>query len=97
MLRLKPGKLLFPLLALLSLNACRDSQPPAIEICIIDGSGGGDCIEADGSKLFRPPSQMMNYWATSQPDMQNFSSWCYDTNSSAVQTRMTEIQEQAQE
>ena len=95
MLLPKRGKLLLALLVLLLVSSCRDSSPPKIEVCILDGFGGGDCVEADGSQLYRAPSQMLNYWATSQPDMQNFSSWCYDTSSSAAKAGMAVIEEQA--
>jgi len=75
----KSGKTLFLGLGFL-LSSCRNSHPPAIEICIGDGFGGADCIEADGTQRYRAPSELKNYWMTNQPDMQNFSSWCYDTS-----------------
>lgn len=64
-------------LFILLLAGCRNDPAPRIEICILDGHGGGDCVAADGNRNYRPPSKMLNYWATSQPDMANFSSWCY--------------------
>lgn len=95
MLQRNHGKLLLLAFAL-ALTSCRNSQPPAIEICILDGHGGGDCIEADGiTKLYRTPSQMLNYWATGQPDMRNFSSWCYDTGSEVIEPNMRRIREHA--
>jgi hypothetical protein len=92
---LKLGKPLCLVLGLLLLSSCRDSVPPKIEICILDGLGGGHCIEADGSQLYKAPSTMKNYWATSQPDEANFSSWCYDTTTAAVTPAMEQIREQA--
>ena len=67
-------------LLVLSIIGCRTSNPPKIEICIGDGVGGADCIERDGSKLYRVPSQLLNYWMTNQIDETAFSSWCYDTS-----------------
>ena len=85
------GKLLLVVLAFLLLSSCRDSVPPKIEICILDGTGGADCVEADGSQVFKVPSQLNNYWATNQPDEANFSTWCYDTTPSNVKTAMDNI------
>ena len=87
------GKTLLKILALLSISACRNSTPPQIEVCILDGFGAGDCIEADGSQLRRLPSEMKNYWSTSQPDMNNFSAWCYDTSPSTTAQGMEKIRE----
>jgi hypothetical protein len=92
----KLGKRRLVVLAfLLSLSACRNSKPPQIEICILDGVGGGDCIEADGSKKYRPPSEMLNYWSTNQPDMANFSSWCYDAPAPHVAAQMEALKSEA--
>lgn len=63
----------------LALSGCRKDTPPAIEICIMDGFGGADCQEADGSKVYKLPSEMKNYWSTNQVDMKSFASWCYET------------------
>lgn len=92
MQQFKHGKQLLLVLALL-LASCRQSQPPAIEICLGDGVGGADCIEADGSKLYRLPSQLNNYWMTNQPDMKNFASWCYSASSSQTSDAMSQIRD----
>jgi hypothetical protein len=83
------------MLGLLLLNSCRNDPPPAIEICILNGAGGGDCVEADGTKKFRLPSEMLNYWSTNQPDMKNFSSWCYQTTPANTGAQMDKIFEEA--
>lgn len=90
----KPGKLLFPVL-LLVLSSCRSSQPPALSIvCIGDGFGGADCVDSGGNKVYKPPSQLVNYWMTTEVDEQNFTTWCYGSNSStAVQAGMQNIKE----
>lgn len=85
------GKLFLASLGLLLLNSCRDSVPPKIEVCILDGFGGGDCVEADHSQLYKSPSAMKNYWSTSEPDEANFTSWCYDTSQSVVKVGMENI------
>jgi hypothetical protein len=87
----KTGKLFLVALGLLALSACRDSVPPKIEVCIGDGFGGADCVEADGSKLYKSPSALENYWMTSQPDEANFASWCYDTTPAVAKIGMEKI------
>ena len=67
--------LIVSLLILFNLS-CRDSLPPKIEICIFNGFGA-DCVEADGSKKYRLPSELNDYWMTSESDEANYSSWCY--------------------
>lgn len=82
---------------LLSLTGCRQSKPPSIEVCITDGVGGADCIEKDGSKLYRAPSQMENYWATNQSDQAALISWCYEIQRDHVEMAMSEIKRQAKD
>lgn len=79
-------------LALLLLSGCRSSVPPKIEICIGDGFGGADCVETDGSQLYRSPSSLKNYWMTSQGDEQNLAEWCYATSAVSVSAGMREIE-----
>lgn len=88
------GRTLCLALVFLSLNSCRKSHPPHIEVCLGDGVGGADCVEADGTTRYRLPSELNNYWMTNQPDMQNFSSWCYDTNLKNAAMGMESIQTQ---
>lgn len=88
----KRGSLLLVALALLPLS-CRNSVPPKIEICIGDGVGGADCIEPDGTKMFRLPSQLQNYWMTSEADEANFSSWCYESTKNVAEIGMKNIKE----
>jgi hypothetical protein len=90
----KLGKMLC-LGLVLALSACRTSQPPPKEICILDGHGGGDCVESDGMLKYRLPSEMLNYWATNQVDMQNFSAWCYNTTPQTAHQAMAILSEQA--
>lgn len=93
MQQLSSGKKLLLWVALLALSGCRKDIPPVIEICILDGLGGGDCVEKDGSKLYRPPSGMKNYWSTSADDMAAFSSWCFKTsNSQQIENQMRRIE-----
>jgi len=66
----------------LSLNSCKgtrkDSPPVLSVICLGDGFGGADCSMADGSKRYLPPSELKNYWMTTNADAQNLVSWCYN-------------------
>lgn len=75
----------------IAIASCRGSKPPVIEVCIGDGFGGADCVEADGSKKYRAPSELRDYWMTSEADEQNFASWCYDVNRSYAAAGMVGI------
>lgn len=88
---LKNGKRLFLVLGLLLASSCRSSTAPAIEICIGDGFGGADCIRRDGSRLYRPPSELQNYWMTNQDDMRAYSSWCFDTSAKIMDLHMKRL------
>lgn len=83
------------LVLLCVLCGCRKDQPPLIDVCILDGYGGSDCQLKDGTKVHLLPSEMKNYWSTSQGDMANFSSWCYKVNKftaeAALQAKRQEI------
>lgn len=79
--RLKCGALLC--LALVSLlSSCkgtRKDQPPVLSvICLGDGFGGADCSMPDGSKKYLSPSELKNYWMTTNADAQNLVQWCYN-------------------
>jgi hypothetical protein len=87
-MQLKNGAKLLATLATLALSSCRSDQPPNIEICIIGEGGGAACVLKDGTRKYRPPSEMVNYWATNQPDMSTFSAWCYDTSLKNVEMEM---------
>lgn len=91
MRQLRNGKKLLLWAALLALSSCRRDYPPVVEVCILDGVGGGDCIEKDGSKLYRAPSEMKNYWATSQDDMAQFSSWCFKSSLNQAEIELQSI------
>jgi hypothetical protein len=90
MLRLANGVLLLVGLAL-ALSSCREDRPPVIEICIGDGYGGADCILKDGTTAYKTPSQLQNYWMTSQYDMAEFSGWCYKANPKIIEEQMRRI------
>ncbi len=97
MQQLKSGKKLLVAIALAaSLVGCRKSKPPVIEICIGDGFGGADCILRDDTKVYKAPSELKNYWLTSQEDMAAFSSWCYDADAIVVKKAMQQIELQIQ-
>lgn len=86
------GRRLLVALGLALLSGCRESIPPKIEICILNGFGGASCELPDGSQRYRPPSEMNNYWATNESDQARFAAWCYDTELSVVQKEMAKIQ-----
>lgn len=90
----KHGKLLSAALVFL-LSSCRTSQPPIIEVCIADGFGGMDCVEHDQSRLYRPPSESLNYWCTNSTDEAAFASWAYDTSESVIRPQMKIIRDRA--
>ena len=100
MLPLRNGRLLCLVLGLLAsifLYGCRESVPPAILICQGDGSGGADCIDENGKRVYKAPSELLNYWITDQAGMARFSAWCYDTSidvtKQALETKSAEIKE----
>lgn len=87
------GKKLFLALGLLILSGCPEkSQPPVVEVCITSPSSGADCVEHDGSKLFRAPSQMANYWCTNQADEAAYAAWATGASDEQVQDAMNQIQ-----
>jgi hypothetical protein len=89
MLRQKLGvKLCLALVFFLS--GCRKDPPPQIEVCINDGFGGANCSEIDGSRKYRTPSEMKNYWSTNQQDQAAYTSWCYKTSVNNVIPAMAE-------
>lgn len=90
------GRKLFLALALLSLSACRSSTPPALSlICIGDGVGGADCVDHAGNKIYKTPSELLNFWMTTETDEQNFAQWCYGASSSGpIKSGMSQIKEQ---
>lgn len=90
MLQLRRGMTRFLVLASL-LSGCRETFPPKIEVCIGDGFGGADCVEADGAKLYKAPSTLKTYWMTNSSDIANFSSWCYNVPNSSVEIQMRSI------
>lgn len=71
--------------------SCRKDKPPKITICILDGHGGGDCVDQADQNVYMPPSEMLNMWCTTQQDMAAFSSWCYQTSKGAAQAGMSAI------
>lgn len=87
------GKMLCLALAF-SLSGCRTDQPPKLSIiCIGDGFGGADCVENGGARTYKSPTDLKNYWMTTETDQANFSSWCYGGD---VRPAMNEIKEAAQ-
>lgn len=92
----RPGKTLFPVLALLLLSGCRTDPPPKLSIvCILDGHGAGDCVDASGNRVYKLPSEMLNYWATTEVDQQNWASWCYGSSASQTAAAMAQIKSEA--
>jgi hypothetical protein len=87
-------------LGLLILNSCRSDTPPAIENCILAPAGGADCVEVDGSHVFKTPSQMVDYWATNGSDFAKFVGWAYGAKTPAqmavVRAGLQQIKENIQ-
>lgn len=62
-------------------GSCRNSKPPKISlICLGDGYGGADCVDPAGNKIYKSPSDLKDFWMTTQVDEANYSAWCYDTS-----------------
>ena len=92
--RLLCGKLLCLGIAL-ALSSCRSDKPPAIDICILDGVGGGDCVLKDGTQRYMLPSEMKNMWSTTQADMAAYSSWCYKAPIKVIEEQMQRVHDNA--
>lgn len=91
------GSLLLVVLATL-LDGCRTSQPPKISIiCLGDGFGGADCATATGLKVYKKPSELKDFWMTTEVDEANFSAWCYDTSKANIAPAMEKIKGQAKQ
>jgi len=86
-------KLLIPIVIFCSLMlGCRTSKPPSISIiCIGDGAGGADCVDSAGNKVYKKPSELKNFWMTTQYDEANFTAWCYDTSPAKAAKAMSAI------
>ena len=93
---LRNGKRLCLVLGLLA-SGCRESAPPPMIICQGDGFGGADCVDKDGTRIHKAPSELENFWMTDQDGMRGFSAWCYDTSigvtEAALQSKSAEIRE----
>ena len=89
-------KLRAALLILLVFGGCKKDgpPPPKIEVCILAPQGGANCTEADGTHVFKTPSQMANYWATNPTDQGNFVAWCYETDPATVAPAMALVRKQ---
>lgn len=75
--------------------SCRTDKPPQISlICTLDGFGGGDCALPDGTSVYKSPSDMKGFWATTQTDEVNFSSWCYQTTPAVAEAHLEQIKTQ---
>lgn len=81
-------------LASFSFSGCRSDTPPKLSIiCTLDGFGGGDCADPTGKYVYLAPSQMKNYWATSQTDEANYASWCYGGSPPSAQVANTILEQ----
>lgn len=77
---------------------CRKDSPPQLSvICELDGFGGGDCADPTGKYIYKKPSEMANYWATTQTDEANFASWCYGTAAPVVDSKLAQIHARIQQ
>lgn len=90
--RLPNGKLLFLVLAF-ALSGCRTDRPPLMSvICTGDGFGGAECVTHAGAKVYKAPSELKNFWMTTQDDEANFAAWCYDATPDQTKSAMDQIQ-----
>lgn len=67
-------------LATITSGCPRKDPPPKISvICIGDGFGGADCVTSDGQNVYKSPSELKDFWMTTENDQANYSAWCYGT------------------
>lgn len=75
--------------ALLLAGCPSKSNPPSLSvICIGDGHGGADCVTSAGQNVYKSPTDLLNFWMTTEVDQQNYASWCYGAKPSEVATTM---------
>ena len=54
--------------------------PPPLaieELCILNGSGAGNCVYSNGPNQFKVPSQMEDYVCRAPNVEQSYDSWCH--------------------
>lgn len=79
----------FGLLTLFGVSSCRNDAPPRLSlVCTLDGAGGGDCADPGGNYVYKSPTDMKDYWATTQTDEANFTAWCYGTGPILVSAKL---------
>lgn len=85
-------------LCAVALDACRNDAPPRLSlVCTLDGVGGGDCADPDGKYVYKAPSEMLNYWATTQTDEANYTAWCYGTAPALITAKLEETRARIKE
>lgn len=82
---------IFSFSALFFISCRRDSPPQLSVICTLDGVGGGDCADPQGKYVYKSPSEMTDYWATTQTDEANFASWCWGGTPPAAAAKLATI------
>lgn len=87
----RSGKTLLVILVLLLSGCPKESYPPKIPVCTGDGVGGADCVLADGTKDYWPPSKLNNAWITTQAGMALFASWCYQITPEEAAKNLSEL------
>ncbi len=82
-------------LVFLTTGCPRKDPPPEISIiCIGDGFGGANCVLAGGVRIYKAPSELKNFWMTTEVDEANYSSWCYKIPVRTTNAAMAQIENQ---
>jgi hypothetical protein len=78
----------------LLLTGCprKDAPPKLSIICILDGHGGADCADVDGKPIYKAPSELAGFWATTQEDQKNFASWCFKVPVAKTERAMAHLE-----
>lgn len=84
--------LLSVILSVLVCGCRSDKAPPMGILCTLNGTGAGNCVKADKTRVLLLPSQMVNFFATDQASMAAFSGFCYSVPASTANVELMKIQ-----
>lgn len=71
------------------------STPPPMPVCIGDGKGGAQCVDATDKTFYADPASLNNWWMTSPESMAAFTAWCYGAKVDQVKSEMQKIEVKA--
>ncbi len=88
---MKSTVLISVILSVLVCGCRTDKAPPMENLCTLNGAGLGACVDKDGTRRLRVPSEMTNWWVTDQKSMAAFAGWCYGVTPGTAQINLDKI------